>query len=101
MSSNPIHKKPDQPTESKYDIELPQSIVESYARFLVPEIRKFYESEQGKQILAELQEADKMTSKWKTHDKTAVWSIMTWLPFSLVTLEPHRHGEATAKTLDG
>jgi len=62
MSSNPIHRTPDQLTESKYDIELPQSIVESYARFLVPELRKFYESEQGKQILAELQTADETTS---------------------------------------
>ena len=27
------------------DIQLPQEIIESFARFLVPEIRKFYESE--------------------------------------------------------
>ena len=30
------------------DIELPQSVIESFARFLVPEIRKYYESEEGK-----------------------------------------------------
>ena len=35
------------------DIELPQSIIDSFARFLVPEIRKFYESEQGKREFAE------------------------------------------------
>jgi len=35
------------------EIELPQSIIESFARFLVPEIRKFYESEQGERELAE------------------------------------------------
>ncbi len=29
------------------DIELPQSIVESFARFLVPVIRDYYESEEG------------------------------------------------------
>lgn len=29
------------------DIELPQAIIDSLARFLVPEIRKYYESEQG------------------------------------------------------
>ncbi len=28
------------------DIELPQAIIDSFARFLVPEIRKYYESEQ-------------------------------------------------------
>lgn len=33
--------------QSPYDVELPQSIIESFARFLLPEIRKFYESEQG------------------------------------------------------
>ena len=64
MSSNPIQEKPDQLTKSKYDIELPQSIVESYARFLVPEIRKFYESEKGKQVLAELQAVDGTTNSW-------------------------------------
>ena len=35
------------------EIELPQSIIDSYARFLVPEIRRFYESEEGKQALEE------------------------------------------------
>ena len=36
----------------KYDIELPQSIIESFARFLVPEMKKYY---------AELQEKCKDT----------------------------------------
>ena len=36
----------------KYDIELPQSIIESFARFLVPEMKKYY---------AELQEKSKDT----------------------------------------
>jgi len=35
------------------EIELPQSIIDSFARFLVPEIRKYYESEQGQRELAE------------------------------------------------
>ena len=35
------------------EIELPQSIIESFAHLLVPEIRKFYESEQGKHEFAE------------------------------------------------
>ncbi len=30
-----------------HSIELPQTIIDSFARFLVPEIRKYYESEQG------------------------------------------------------
>ena len=38
--------------QERYDIELPQSIIESFARFLVPEIRKYYDSEQGQQELA-------------------------------------------------
>mgnify|MGYP007056280337 FL=1 len=29
------------------DIELPQSVIESFARFLVPEIQKYYKSEEG------------------------------------------------------
>lgn len=30
------------PLQSDYDIALSQSIIESFARFLVPEIRKYY-----------------------------------------------------------
>lgn len=30
------------PLQSNYDIELSQSIIESFARFLVTEIRKYY-----------------------------------------------------------
>ena len=36
-----------------YEIELPQSIIDSFARFLVPEIQKFYTSEQGQKELEE------------------------------------------------
>jgi len=56
MQSNTKSHTPNQSTE----LILPQSVVESYARFLVPELRKFYDSEQGKQILDELQTADEM-----------------------------------------
>ena len=41
--------------QDQYDIELPQSIIESFARFLVPKIRKYYNSEQGQQVFAECQ----------------------------------------------
>lgn len=36
-----------------YEIELPQSIIDSFARFLVPEIQKFYAIEQGQKELEE------------------------------------------------
>ena len=39
--------------QNLYEIELPQSIIDSFARFLVPEIQKFYASEQGQKELAE------------------------------------------------
>jgi len=35
------------------EIELPQSVIDSFARFLVPEIRKYYNSEQGQREFAE------------------------------------------------
>ena len=47
------------PRTSKYDVELPQSIIDSFARFLVPEIRKFYDSEQGQQEFAEWEKNQK------------------------------------------
>jgi len=40
-------------TDQHTEIELPQSIIDSFARFLIPEIRKYYESEQGQREFAE------------------------------------------------
>lgn len=34
-----------QPQKNNYNIELPQSIVESFARFFAPEIRKYYKKD--------------------------------------------------------
>ena len=39
--------------KTEKEIELPQSIIDSFARFLVSEIRKYYESEQGQREFAE------------------------------------------------
>ena len=36
-------------------IELPQAIIETFACFLVPEIRKYYDSKQGQREFAEWQ----------------------------------------------
>lgn len=46
MASQEKHQDP-------YENELPQSIIDSFARFLVPEIQKFYASKQGQKELAE------------------------------------------------
>ena len=50
-----------QPNKTDCEIELPQAIIETFARFLVPEIRKYYDSEQGQRELVEWQEASGMT----------------------------------------
>ena len=39
----------DHSKNQQYDIQLPQEIIESFARFLLPEIRKYYDSEEGQQ----------------------------------------------------
>ncbi len=56
MSDKEVRKEPQ-------NIELPQTIIDSFARFLVPEIRKYYESEQGRrefgEWLAEQEQDDK------------------------------------------
>lgn len=46
-----------QPDMMACEIELPQAIIETFARFLVPEMRKYYDSEQGRREFAEWQEA--------------------------------------------
>ena len=39
-----------------HETEIPDSIIESFARFLVPEIRKYYDSEQGQKEFTEWQQ---------------------------------------------
>jgi len=45
--------------DQRPEIELPQEIIESFARFLVPEIQKYYESEQGRREFKEWEEQQK------------------------------------------
>ena len=46
----------EQSNKTDREIELPPAIIETFARFLVPEIRKYYDSEQGQREFAEWQE---------------------------------------------
>ena len=46
-----------QPNKADREIEIPQAIIGTFARFLVPEIRKYYDSEQGQREFAGWQEA--------------------------------------------
>ena len=46
----------EQSNKTDREIELPQAIIETFARFLVPEIRKYYDNEQGQREFAEWQE---------------------------------------------
>ena len=45
----------ERPNKTDCEIELPRAIIETFARFLVPEIRKYYDSEQGQREFAEWQ----------------------------------------------
>lgn len=58
MSDKTVRKKPN-------EIELPQAIIDSFARFLVPEIRKYYESEQGQREFEEWLEEQEQEDKNK------------------------------------
>ncbi len=46
----------EQSNKTDREIELPPAIIETFARFLVPEIRKYYDNEQGQREFAEWQE---------------------------------------------
>jgi len=46
----------DSKQKNPYDVELPQSVIESFARFLLPEIRAFYSTLEGQQEFKEWQE---------------------------------------------
>ena len=45
------------------EVELPQSIINEFARFLVPQMRKFYDSEQGQQAFVEWKEKQEIKAK--------------------------------------
>lgn len=47
---------PKEQAQDQYEVELSQAIIESFARFLVPEIRKYYNSEQGQKEFAQWQQ---------------------------------------------
>ena len=51
----------EQPNKTGREIELPPAIIETFARFLVPEIRKYYDNEQGQREFAEWQETQGKT----------------------------------------
>ena len=53
----PLTKEQPEIRTETYQIELPQAIIETFARFLVPEIRKYYDSEQGQREFTEWQDA--------------------------------------------
>ena len=48
--------------DQRDEIELPQEVIESFARFLVPEIRKYYESEEGQREFKEWEEQQEKTN---------------------------------------
>ena len=49
--------KKSQSKNQSYEIDLPQPIIDSFARLIAPEIRKYYASEQGQKEFAEWQKA--------------------------------------------
>ena len=56
MTVNETPPNREEESQNPYEVELPQALIESFARFLVPEIRKFYESEQGQREFEEWQD---------------------------------------------
>ena len=52
-----------EPPSKQTEIELPQEIIDSFARFLVPEIRKYYESEEGQREFNEWETRQRLKLK--------------------------------------
>ena len=57
----PLTKEQPEIRTETCQIELPQAIIETFARFLAPEIRKYYDSEQGQREFAKWQNAQVKT----------------------------------------
>lgn len=51
FAAGAIHYVQPRKLQNPYEIELPQSIIDSFARFLAPEIQKLYASEEGRKEL--------------------------------------------------
>lgn len=58
---NYLSEKQTEITTKTCQVELPQAIIETFARFLVPEIRRYYDSEQSQREFAEWQDTQGKT----------------------------------------
>jgi hypothetical protein len=52
-----------EPPSKQPEIELAQELIESFARFIVPDLRKYYEIEQGQREFKEWEERQNQTKK--------------------------------------
>ena len=76
--------------QDQYDIELPQSIIESFARFLVPKIRKYYNSEQDvykRQVQGRCAGACQSVQAIHAGTVVAFWCRMLSVPCCLTQME--------------
>lgn len=39
--------------KSKYDVDIPKEVLDAFARYIIPEIRRFHESEDGQAFYRE------------------------------------------------
>ena len=39
--------------KSKYDVDIPKEVLDAFARYIIPEIRRFHESEEGQAFYKE------------------------------------------------
>ena len=53
--------------KNKYDVDIPKEVLDAFARYIIPEIRRFYESENGQAFYKEwLEKHSEYAEKWKS-----------------------------------
>ena len=81
----------EQKKRDEFNIDLPSSIIESFARFLVPEIRKYYQSEEGQKEFQKWQEEQE---EKRIHKKRTVKAQTLTVHF-LLTSQSYPYCKAT------
>ena len=83
--------------KNKYDVDIPKEVLDAFARYIIPEIRRFHESEEGQAFYKEWLEkhpeyAEKRRSPLGSCDLSGLLLLST-------LFEPYFHSETAVKEI--
>ena len=83
--------------KNKYDVDIPKEVLDAFARYIIPEIRRFHESEEGRRFtknglrnIRNTQKSEKV--RWGLGDLSGLFLLST-------LSEPYLHSETAVKEI--